>query len=119
MIRMLVIFVLGAAFSAQAADTDVKKKDPPVKKEKDDSYIKLEAKGTLVTGIRAIGGETTGVMIRTSVGSFELELDKEQKKLSDKLSDRMVIVTGVLFLKPGVTRGPRTIIRVTTLKEAK
>jgi len=121
MIRMLVVFVLGAVFVfGQTAETAAKQKDPSEKKEteKDDSYIKLEAKGKLVTGIRAPGGDTTGVMIRTAVGSFELELDKEQKKLSDKLSDKTVIVTGMLLLKAGLKGGPRTLIRVSSLKEA-
>src|SRR5262245_52794937 len=91
--------------------------DDKDKKKADDSYVKVEAKGKLVTGVMAIGGETTGVLIRAGGLSLELDLDKKLKAEADKLKDKMVIVTGTLFIKPGVTRGPRTLIKVATIKE--
>lgn len=110
MIRWTLLLLLALVCFAPADD----KKDSP----KDDTYIKLEAKGKLVTGIMAIGGETTGISISTSTASFELELDKKQAAEAEKLKGKMVIVTGTLVIKPGVTRGPRTVIKVATLKEA-
>src|SRR5262245_34021973 len=115
MTRLIMALVIGAVvLSAPAAAQD---KDKPAKK--DDTYVKIEAKGKLETGVMAIGGETTGVVIRTSAGSFELDLDKKQREQGDKLNGKVVVITGTLYTKKGVTRGVRTIVKVETLKEAK
>jgi hypothetical protein len=105
----LVAAVAGAG--ARADDTDPKKAA--------EVYVKVEAKGKLATGIMAIGGETTGVQLRAGAVTLELDLDKKLRGDADKLNGKVVIVTGTLYVKPGVTRGARTIIKVATLKEAK
>jgi hypothetical protein len=115
MIRWVLTVMI--ALAVLAAPAGAQDKDKPARK--DDSYIKVEAKGKLMTGIMAIGGETTGVEIKTSAGNFELELDKKQMAQADKLNEKTVIVTGTLYVKKGVTRGQRTIVKVQTLKEAK
>jgi hypothetical protein len=111
--RVLVsVFMLAFIASASLADD---KAEP----RKGDSYVKVEARGKLQTGIMAIGGETTGIQIRTDAGAFELEIDAKQQGEAKKLAGKTVIVTGSLIIKPGVTRGPRTIIKVATIKEAR
>lgn len=109
---LLMTLVLSLAVVAQ----ETKKGKEP---EKDDSYIKLEARGKLVTGIKGVGGETTGIMIRTAVGSFELEMEKTLRDRAEKLNDKTVVVTGEIFVKPFGKGGARTIIKVGTLKEGK
>ena len=117
--RFLALCVAVVVLAGLAWAGDQPKGKAEAKKEKDDSYIKVEAKGKLLTGITAVGGETTGVMIQTGVGSFELELDKKQEAEAKKLDGKAVIVTGSIVIKPGVTRGPRTLIQVASLREAK
>lgn len=118
MTRLLALLVSIAMFTslAIAADDPAKDKDKP---KEPDTYVKVEAKGKLVTGIMAIGGETTGVQIRTAAASFELEFTEKDRAAAEKLKDKTLIITGTLYIKPGVTRGPRTIIKVTSFKEAK
>src|SRR5688572_13640749 len=103
MTRSLMALILGAAVLSAPAAAQDKEKDKPAKK--DGSYVKVEAKGKLETGVMAIGGETTGVVIRTTAGSFELDLDKKQREQGDKLNGKVVVVTGTLYTKKGVTRG--------------
>ena len=83
------------------------------------SYVlKVEVKGTLQTGIVAIGGETTGTVIKTKNGTFELELSKELQVQAEKLNGKTVVVTGNLTVRPGVEVRQRSIITVGTLKAA-
>jgi hypothetical protein len=108
---------LGLACAASAQDKD-KGRD---KAKADDGYVKVEVKGKLLTGIAAIGGETTGVMITTSKNiAWELDLgkDKDVRARADKLSGKTVVIKGELTIKEGVERGPRTIVKVTELKAA-
>jgi hypothetical protein len=81
---------------------------------------KVELKGTLRTGVVAIGGETTGIVLETKEGNFELQLGKQQelRELAKKLSDKPVEVTGTLEIRRGVEIPQRRIVTVTTLKEA-
>jgi hypothetical protein len=75
--------------------------------------------GTLTTGVMAIGGETTGVTLKTQDGTqYELDFGKNAglAKLADSLNGKPVIVTGVLHVRPGVETGDRHIIEVTALK---
>jgi hypothetical protein len=116
MTRFVMAVTLALVVLLPAAAQD-KEKD---KAKKDDTYIKVEVKGTLKTGIVAIGGETTGNAISAGGGSFEVELDKKQSEQAEKLSGKTVIVTGTIYFKKGVTvRGMRTIIKADSLKEAK
>jgi hypothetical protein len=82
----------------------------------------VEMTGILHTGIVAIGGETTGIIIKTKKkGTFELDLgkDKELRKLAEKLKGKTVKVTGTLVIRKGVEVKERRIITVTRLQEAK
>ena len=81
---------------------------------------KMEWKGTLRTGVVAIGGETTGVVLDTKGGKFELDLgkNKELRDRAAKLNGKPVTVTGTLTVRKGVEVKERRIIRVTELKAA-
>ncbi|MBL8798915.1 MAG: hypothetical protein JNM56_33835 [Planctomycetia bacterium] len=82
---------------------------------------KVELKGTLRTDIVAIGGETTGVIIQTKEGDFELDLgkNKEIREKADKLHGKVVQVAGTLTIRKGVEIKQRKIVVVTQLEEAK
>ena len=84
------------------------------------SYIKIEAKGVLRTGIVAIGGETTGTLIETKDGTLELDFGKSNdlRALASKLNGKAVVVTGDLKIRRGVEVKLRTIVTVATLKPA-
>ena len=110
MMRMMLALVLGLAVLVPAGWAEEKK---------DETYIKVEAKGMLQTGIVAIGGETTGTLLKTKAATVELDFSKVKDK-PDKFDKKTVIVTGALTFKKGVTqKGTRTIIVVATIKEAK
>lgn len=85
-----------------------------------EEYVRVEVKGRLATGVVAIGGETTGTTI--TAGTITWDLDFGDKKdlaaQAEKLDGQRVVVTGLARQVPGVTRGPRIIIRVETLKPA-
>lgn len=85
------------------------------------SGAKKEMTGTLHTGIFAIGGETTGVELETTDGTFELDFGKNQelREKADKLSGKSVVVTGALERRSGIEIKERKIIMVTRLEEAK
>jgi hypothetical protein len=82
---------------------------------------KVEMKGKLRTGIVAIGGETTGTIIETKDGTFELDFgkDKELRQKANKLKDKLVLVAGTLEVRKGVEVKERKIITVSKLQEAK
>jgi hypothetical protein len=75
--------------------------------------IQLEVKGKVTTGINAIGGETTGVLIGTNK-DFGCEL---AGKVDDKLNGKTVIVTGTFAVKDGVEVKQRRILTIDTIKE--
>jgi hypothetical protein len=84
---------------------------------KPESYIKVTAKGTLKTGIVAIGGETTGIILTTKDGVLELDIkDKELRKKAEGLSGKVVTVTGNLTIRPGVEVNVRHIVTVESIK---
>ena len=87
----------------------------------EESYIDVEIKGTLETGIMAIGGETTGTIIRVGKVTWELDLGgkKDLAELAAKLDKQQVVVTGRYQQKPGVEIKVRHIVTVKTLKGAK
>jgi hypothetical protein len=82
---------------------------------------KVVVTGTLQTGVVAIGGETTGVTVKTKKGTFELDFgtDKKLRNQADKLNGKAVVVTGTLEVRKGVEVKERKIIRVSALKEAR
>jgi hypothetical protein len=75
--------------------------------------------GTLQTGVMAIGGETTGVVLKTSQGSWELVLNDAQKKTISSFHNKEVEIKGTATTLPGVERLDRKAITVEsiTLKE--
>jgi hypothetical protein len=82
---------------------------------------KVELQGKLRTDIVAIGGETTGVIIQTKEGDFELDLgkNKEIRDTADKLHGKMVQVSGTLTVRKGVEVKERKIVAVSKLEEVK
>jgi len=85
-----------------------------------DSYIKVEIRGRLRTGLVAIGGETTGTQVRTSDGTVELDFqgNKDLLDRARQLNGKDVVVTGSLTVKPGVEIRQRLIVKVVTLRSA-
>jgi len=81
---------------------------------------KVEVKGTLRTGVVAIGGETTGTVIDTKAGRYELELgkDKALRAKARRLDGTPVVVAGTLEVRKGIEVRQRKIITVTSLKGA-
>jgi len=88
---------------------------------KDKDAKKMELTGKLRTGIVAIGGETTGTILETKKGSYELEFgkQKELRQKAEKLNGKNVTVVGKLEIRKGVEVKERRIVTVTSLEEAK
>jgi hypothetical protein len=87
---------------------------PAFAADKVDGTIELEVKGTLATGIVAIGAETTGATITTKDG-FSCEVSGVK---DDKLNKKTVVVKGSFAVKPGVEVGQRRILTATSIEEA-
>ena len=77
-------------------------------------------RGTVRTGIMAIGGETTGVTIAARGATWELDLSKDPalRAKAESLSGRKAVVRGSLEVRPGVERRQRWIVTVTGLEAA-
>lgn len=88
--------------------------------DKDATYIKVEVKGKLKTGIAAIGGETTGTIIETKSGTLELDFgkNKELRELANKLDGKAAVATGTLTFRKGLAVKQRYIVAVATLTAA-
>ncbi len=84
------------------------------------SYVKVEIRGKLSTGVVAIGGETTGTTITAGEITWDLDFgdNKDLASLAEKHDGKMVVVTGTARQVKGVTRGPRIVVTVATLKPA-
>jgi hypothetical protein len=88
-------------------------------KEKEDG-AKIDAIGTLKTGVFAAGGETTGTILTTKDTTYELDFtSKEIRENATTLDGKRVRVSGKLIVKRGIEVGERRIINVTKLEEAK
>ena len=85
-----------------------------------DESIDVVVRGTLRTGIMAIGGESTGTTITARGATWELDLrqDKALRAKADALAGRRVILRGSLEVKPGVERRQRWIVTVKSLDAA-
>lgn len=85
-----------------------------------ENYIKVEIKGTLETGLMAVGGETTGTVIRANNVTWELDLggNPDLPTLAKTLNAKTVVVTGTYQKIKGVEIPERHIVRVATLKAA-
>jgi hypothetical protein len=92
------------------ARTTETKKDPMTEK----TYL-----GTLKTGIMAIGAETTGIILETASGTYELDVKANPQAAADvdRLHGKKVIVTGDYRPRPGVEVRERRILVVHTLSE--
>jgi hypothetical protein len=109
-LAVLALAVLLVGLAVNAADKDDKKEEN-----------KIEVKGKLRTGIVAVGGQTTGIIVETRNGSYELELgkDKELRARAEKLDKKEVEVHGTLIIKKALEgQKDRMIIIVKKLKEA-
>lgn len=82
---------------------------------------KVELTGKLRTGIVAIGGETTGTILETKKGTYELDFgkQKELRQKAEKLDGKNVNVAGRLDIRKGVEVKERRIVSVSSLEEAK
>jgi hypothetical protein len=98
MTRMTVVALLLAVTLPAAAE-----------EKKPDTAIRLEIKGKVMTGVVAIGGETTGAVITTKQG-FTCELEGLK---DDKLDKKTAIISGTFRIKDGVEVGRRSILTVT------
>jgi hypothetical protein len=85
-----------------------------------DESIEVVVRGTLRTGIMAIGGETTGTTITARGATWELDLrgDAALAAKARDLSGRRVVVRGSLEVKRGVERRQRWIVTVRSLEAA-
>lgn len=94
--------------------------DRAIAGDKDETYIKVEVKGKLKTGIMAIGGETTGTIIETKGGTLELDFgkNKELRELAAKLDGKAGVATGTLTFRKGLAVKQRYIVTVATLTAA-
>ena len=82
--------------------------------------VYVEVVGKVETGIMAIGGETTGTIIKAGNITFELDIKKrELVKVAEANNGKMVVVKGQLTRKRGVERGDRWIVVVKALKPRK
>lgn len=117
-LRVILTLALCAVFGAGLARTADEGKSKPAKKP-DDSYVKVEAKGQLFMGVKGPDGELLGTLLNTAVGAYELDIDAKLKPEASKLNGKSVIVTGAIVVKPGSKRGSQTVIKITTVKEAK
>jgi hypothetical protein len=85
-----------------------------------DQPKQVELRGKLRTGVVAIGGETTGTVLQSDKGAFELDLgnDKELRARAERLSGKAVVVKGTLTVRKGVEVKERRIVRVRSLEAA-
>ena len=82
--------------------------------------VKFDQTGTVSTGMMAIGGETTGTILKTEAGSYELTpANAAIGKQIAALKDKKAHVTGTLTVKEGVEVGQRKIVTVESIEEAK
>jgi hypothetical protein len=73
----------------------------------------VTATGTLATGVMAIGGETTGVVLRIDrTTSWELELTADLRRKAELLNGQVVTVEGEACVRAGVEVRERRMIRV-------
>ena len=110
--RYFTLFTILISAFAQAQAADEKQDD--IRKGALVTYV-----GTLKTGIMAIGGETTGTILKTKEGTvYELELGEKFSRPGEELNGKTVMVTGSLKIRAGVEVKERTIVVVTGLKAA-
>jgi len=84
-----------------------------------DHYARVEIKGIMQTNIVAIGGETTGIVIKVGDVSWELDLgeNRELQELAERLNGKTVHIKGTLTRIKGIERGERNVVVVESLNE--
>jgi hypothetical protein len=90
---------------------------PPLTTDKDAATITVV--GILQTGVVAIGGETTGLVIRSQGRVWELEFgqNSELRKSAETWNDTTVRVEGRLEHRTGVEVQDRWIVSVETMMQ--
>ena len=85
-----------------------------------DDSIEVVVRGTLRTGMMAIGGETTGTTLSARGATWELDLrgNPEWAARAESLNGRRVVVKGSLEARAGVERRQRWIVTVKSLEAA-
>lgn len=96
-------FILPLALSAAGRD--------------DDHYVKVELKGIIQTNMVAIGGETTGTVIRVGDLSWDLDLGENRtlQELAERLNGKTALIKGTLMRIKGIERGERDVVVVESL----
>jgi len=115
LVRLAVLALCGAGIICMITGDSLRAGD---KDKKDDGPKKVKLTGTVKTGIAAIGGETTGTIIETKDGNYELQVSKELRKEVDALNKKLAEVTGTLETKKGLAVKLRKIVTVETIKAA-
>jgi hypothetical protein len=107
--QALVLIVAAVCGMAMMATAQTQKDKDPV----------TEWTGTLHLGIVAVGGETTGIVLETPKGTFELKAANDGIAAAfKKLDKQKVVVTGTLHRQPGVEVKERVIVTVTKVTKA-
>ena len=85
-----------------------------------DESIEVVVRGTVRTGIMAIGGETTGVTIAARGAIWELDFSRDAalRARAEALSGKKAVVRGTLEVRPGVERRQRVIVTVASIEAA-
>lgn len=82
--------------------------------QQDKEPAQQEWTGTVHAGVVAIGGETTGIVLETAKGKFELKAATDAVLADLKKADgKKATVRGTLARQPGVEKAERVIITVT------
>jgi hypothetical protein len=80
---------------------------------------KVSVQGTLKTGVVAIGGESTGFVLKTLDGEMDILFAKEDRPAATLLDGKQVHIEGMKFTEKGLERKERTIIAVTKFMQIK
>ena len=80
----------------------------------DEDFVRVQIRGTLKTGLMAIGGETTGTIISADGITWELDCtgNKEIMGALERLHGKTVYVQGKLEMKKGTEIRKRWIVHV-------
>lgn len=80
--------------------------------------VEVQVKGRLTGGMMAIGGETTGTIIKARGLTWELDVSAPGlRREAARLNGKTVVVTGTVQQKAGVEIATRTILVTRTLAE--
>lgn len=94
---------------ARPAPPRAESADRPTPRGKDS--IRVSVRGELETGLLAIGGETTGTVIRSKGLMFEVAFTRPGlQERAEALNGQMALVAGELAIKEGIETGTRLII---------